>query len=134
MPFKTGPLDGTPGNECEDEYTGTLTNGKVMVATHPFGPAIDMLIEFDPTTNTFASITPPPDTGDPYPVDYVNLPNGQVMMTGGSRDWIYTPDAPPKDAWRPAVTSVTFDSGTTRTRSRAHSSPASSTAATRATT
>ena len=111
MPFKTGPLDGTPGNECEDEYTVTETNGKVMVATHPFGQAIDMLIEFDPTTNTFASITPPPDTGGPYPVSYLNLPNGQLMTTGGSRDWLYTPDAPPQDAWRPTVTSVTYDSG-----------------------
>ena len=110
MPYKTGPLDGTPGNECEDEYTVTETNGKVMVATHPFGQAIDMLIEFDPTTNTFASITPPPDNGGPYPVSYLNLPNGQLMTTGGSRDWLYTPDAPPQDAWRPAVTSVTYDS------------------------
>ena len=110
MPFKMGPLDGTPGNECEDEYTVTETNGKVMVATHPFGQAIDMLIEFDPTTNTFASITPPPDAGGPYPVSYLNLPNGQLMTTGGSRDWLYTPDAPPQDAWRPAVTSVTYDS------------------------
>src|SRR5579863_6487971 len=111
MPYKTGPLDGTPGNECEDEYTVTETNGKVMVTTHPFGQAIDMLIEFDPTTNTFASITPPPDAGGPYPVSYLNLPNGQLMTTGGSRDWLYTPDAPPQDAWRPAVTSVTYDSG-----------------------
>ena len=37
MPYKTGPLDGTPGNECEDEYTVTEPNGKVMVATHPSG-------------------------------------------------------------------------------------------------
>jgi MYXO-CTERM domain-containing protein len=113
MPYKTGPLDGTPGNECEDEYTVTETNGKVMVATHPFGAAIDMLIEFDPTTNTFASITPPPDAGGPYPVSYLNLPNGQLMTTGGSRDWLYTPDSPPQDAWRPTVTSVTYDSGST---------------------
>ena len=112
MPYKTGPLDGTPGNECEDEYTVTEPNGKVMVATHPFGQAIDMLIEFDPTTNTFASITPPPDQGGPYPVSYLNLPTGQVMTTGGSRDWLYTPDSAPQDAWRPAVISVTYDSST----------------------
>jgi MYXO-CTERM domain-containing protein len=112
MPYKTGPLDGTPGNECEDEYTVTEPNGKVMVATHPFGQAIDMLIEFDPTTNSFASITPPPDQGGPYPVSYLNVPTGQVMTTGGSRDWLYTPDSAPQDAWRPAVTSVTYDSST----------------------
>ena len=111
MPFKTGPLDGTPGNECEDEYTVTETNGKVMVATHPFGQAIDMLIEFDPTTDTFTAINPPNDPGGGYPVSYLNLPNGQLMTTGGSRDWLYTPDSPPQDAWRPTVSSVTYDSG-----------------------
>ena len=35
------------------------------------------------------------------------------MTTGGSRDWLYTPDSAPQDAWRPAVTSVTYDSSTT---------------------
>ena len=110
MPFKTGPLDGTPGNECEDEYTVTETNGKVMVATHAFGAAIDMLIEFDPTSDTFTAINPPNDPGGGYPVSYLNLPNGQLMTTGGSSDWLYTPDAPPQDAWRPTVSSVTYDS------------------------
>src|SRR5579863_8773507 len=110
MPYKTGPLDGTPGNECEDEYTVTETNGKVMVTTHPFGQAIDMLIEFDPTTDTFTAINPPNDPGGGYPVSYLNLPNGQLMTTGGSIDWLYTPDAPPQDAWRPTVTSVVFNS------------------------
>jgi MYXO-CTERM domain-containing protein len=45
----------------------------------------------------------------------VNLPNGQVLTTGGSSDWLYTPDSLPQDAWRPAVSSVTFNSGTTYT-------------------
>ncbi|HZL18544.1 MAG TPA: hypothetical protein VFG23_12445, partial [Polyangia bacterium] len=115
MPYKMGPLDGTPGNEAEDEYTDTEPNGKVMMATHAFGQAIDTLQEFDPTTNTFAVITPPPDTGNPYPISYANLPNGQVMVTCGNRDWLYTPDGAPQDAWRPTVSSVAFNSGTTYT-------------------
>jgi MYXO-CTERM domain-containing protein len=110
MPYKMGPLDGTPGNECEDEYTVTETNGKVMVATHAFGQPIDMLIEFDPTTNTFTAINPPNDPGGGYPVSYLNLPNGQLMTTGGSIDWLYTPDGAPQDAWRPTVTSVVYNS------------------------
>ena len=116
MPYKTGPLDGTAGNECEDEYTVTEPNGKVMVATHPFGDAIDTLQEFDPTTNTIATI---PFFDDPQGGDgvgsYLNLPNGQVMTTGGSSDWLYTPDSLPQDAWRPTVTSVAFNTGTTYT-------------------
>ncbi len=115
MPYKTGPLYGTTGNEAEDEYTVTEPNGKVMIATHPFGGAIDTLQEFDPTANTVAVITPPPDASGPYPVSYLNLPNGQVMVTCGSRDWLYTPDSAPQDAWRPTVTSVVFNSGSTYT-------------------
>jgi MYXO-CTERM domain-containing protein len=110
MPFKMGPLDGTPGNECEDEYTVTETGGKVMVATHAFGQAIDTLQEFDPTTDTITVISPPNDPGGGYPVSYLNLPNGQLMTTGGSRDWLYTPDALPQDAWRPTVASVVYNS------------------------
>ena len=115
MLYKTGPNNGTPGNDAEDEYTVTEPNGKVMIATYPFGGSPDTLQEFDPTTNTMASITPPPDTQNPYPVSYLNLPSGQVMVTCGGRDWLYTPDSAPQDAWRPTVTSVTFDSGSTYT-------------------
>jgi MYXO-CTERM domain-containing protein len=104
-----------PGNEAEDEYTVTEPNGKVMVATYPYQGSPNLLQEFDPTTNTFAAIEPPPDPTGPYPVSYLNLPNGQVMVTGGSKDWLYTPDSAPQDAWRPTVTSVVFDSGTTYT-------------------
>jgi hypothetical protein len=103
------------GNEAEDEYTVTEPNGKVMVATYPFQGSPNILQEFDPTANTWTQITPPPDTGNPYPVSYLNLPNGQVMVTCGARDWLYTPDSAPQDAWRPTVTSVVFNSGSTYT-------------------
>jgi hypothetical protein len=114
MLYKTGPNNGTAGNDAEDEYTVTEPNGKVMIATYPFGGSPDTLQEYDPTTNTMASITPPPDNS-PYPVSYLNLPNGQVMVTCGSRDYLYTPDSAPQDSWRPTVTSVTYNSGSTYT-------------------
>jgi hypothetical protein len=104
-----------PGNEAEDEYTVTEPNGKVMIATYPYQGSPNLLQEYDPTANTMAAITPPPDTVGPYPVSYLNLPNGQVMVTGGGRDWLYTPDGAPDDSWRPTVSSVAFDSGTTYT-------------------
>jgi MYXO-CTERM domain-containing protein len=104
-----------PGNEAEDEYTVTEPNGKVMIATYPYQGSPNLLQEFDPTTNTFAAIPLPPDPVGPYPVSYLNLPNGQVMTTGGSQNWLYTPDSAPQDAWRPTVTSVVFDGGTTYT-------------------
>jgi hypothetical protein len=104
-----------PGNEAEDEYCVTEPNGKVMVPTYPFQGSPNLLQEYDPATNTFTAIPVPPDGASGYPVSFLNLPNGQVMTTGGSRDWLYTPDSPPEDAWRPTVTSVAFNTGSTYT-------------------
>jgi MYXO-CTERM domain-containing protein len=104
------------GDEAEDEFSDTLPNGKVWgsLVTMTYGPGV-VLQEFDPETNMVTSVTPPPDTGNPYPIGYVNLPNGQVMATCANNDWIYTPDTGPKDAWRPTVSTVVFNSGTTYT-------------------
>jgi MYXO-CTERM domain-containing protein len=113
--YKTGPNNGEPGDEAEDEYTVTEPNGKVMVATYPFGASPDLLQEYDPATNAWSEIPPPPDASGPYPVSYLNLPNGQVMVTCGSQDWVYTPDSQPQDAWRPTVTSVAYDGADTYT-------------------
>ncbi|HXX68555.1 MAG TPA: hypothetical protein VEK07_15310 [Polyangiaceae bacterium] len=100
------------GDEAEDEYSDTLPNGMVMGALvqMTYGPGV-ILQEFDPTTNTVMSVTPPPDMGNPYPIDYLNLPNGQVMVTAesGDADWLLTPSGAPQDAWRPTVTSVVYD-------------------------
>ena len=104
------------GDEAEDEYSDTLPNGDVWagLVTVTYGPGV-VLQDFNPTTNTVSSATPPPDQGNPYPIDYVNLPNNQVMVAAGNNDWIYTPDTQPEDAWRPVVTSVVYNSGTTYT-------------------
>jgi len=103
------------GNDYEDEYCVTEPNGKVMFVSYPSGGSPNSLDEYDPTTNTISEITPPPDSVGPYPVSYCNLPNGQVMVCCGGQDWLYTPNGAPNDAWRPTVTTVTFNSGTTYT-------------------
>jgi hypothetical protein len=99
------------GYEAEDEFSDTLPNGKVWsgLVSMTYGPGL-ILQEFDPTTNTVASVPPPPDKGNPYPIGYVNLPNGQVMVTCEQNDWIYTPADPPNDDWRPTVSSVVYNS------------------------
>jgi hypothetical protein len=109
------------GDEAEDEYSDTLPNGMVVGAlvTVTYGPGV-VWQQFDPTTNAVSSAAPPPTTGgaNPYPIDYLNLPNGQVMIVSESEDgpdWLFTPDGAPQDAWRPTVTSVAFNSGTTYT-------------------
>ena len=98
--------------EAEDEYSDTLPNGMVFGALVgvTYGPGL-VLQQFDPTTNTVSAVTTESES-NPYPIDYVNLPNGQVMITPetGNSNWIYTPDGAPQDAWRPTVTSVVFNS------------------------
>jgi len=103
------------GNEAEDEYICTEPDGMVMFPSYPTGGAVDSLDEFNPSTNTISAITPPPDATGPYPVSFCNLPNGQVMVCCGSGDWLYTPASAPNNAWRPTVSSVTYNSGTTYT-------------------
>ncbi len=99
------------GDEAEDEFSNTLPNGMVWagLVTKTYGPGV-VLQQFDPTTNMVSSATPPPDKGNPYPIGYVNFPNGQVMVTAADQNWIYTPSTPPMDAWRPTVTSVVYNS------------------------
>lgn len=101
---------GGPTEDDEDEYGCCEPNGKVMFAAYPLGESPNELVEFDPTTNTFSTITPPPDPVGPYPVSYCVLPNGQVMVCCGAQDWLYTPSGGPQDSWRPTVTSVAADS------------------------
>jgi hypothetical protein len=102
--------------EAEDEFSNTMPDGRVFgsLVSVTYGPGVT-LQAFDPGTNTVASIPPPPDGGNPYPIGYVNLPNGQVMATASNNNWIYTSDIQPQDAWRPTVSSVTFKSGTSYT-------------------
>ncbi len=99
--------------EAEDEYTDTLPNGMVWGALVKimYGPSV-VLQQFDPTTNTATAVTGQPKETNPDPIDYLNLPNGQVMITveSGSHNWVLTPDGQPQDAWRPTVTSVTYNS------------------------
>jgi MYXO-CTERM domain-containing protein len=99
--------------ENEDEYTDTLPNGMVWGAlvAKMYGSSV-VLQQFDPTTNTATAVTGLPKETNPDPIDYLNLPNGQVMITveSGSHNWVLTPDGQPQDAWRPTVTSVTYNS------------------------
>jgi len=96
--------------EAEDEYSDILPNGLVMggLVHVMFGPGTVLQL-FDPTTNTVSKATPPANNDANIPIDYVNLPNGQVMVTGSGADYILTLDSGPQDAWRPTVSSVTYD-------------------------
>jgi Cellulose binding domain len=102
------------GSFVDDVYLTPEGNGKVIYdsvrcswLTNECGSASGALVnEFDPATNSMATITMPNDPGG-APVNFINLPNGQVLAAAGSRNWVYTPVGAPRDAWRPTVTSVT---------------------------
>jgi MYXO-CTERM domain-containing protein len=101
--------------ENEDEYTDTLPNGMVWSALVKVTYGVSVVLQqFDPTTNTATAVTGQPKETNPDPIDYLNLPNGQVMITveSGSHNWVLTPDGAPQDAWRPTVTSYTYNSST----------------------
>jgi hypothetical protein len=107
------------GSFVDDVYTTPEGNGKVIYdsvrcswVTGECGSAAGAQInEFDPATNTMSVISQPNDPGG-TPVNFINLPNGQVLAAGGSRNWVYTPIGSPNNAWRPAISSVTANGST----------------------
>lgn len=102
------------GTYTDDVYTTPEPNGKVMFdsvrcswITNQCGSSSGALIdEFDPATNTITAISQPGDPGG-TPVNFINLPNGQVMAAAGTRNYIYTPTGSPQNSWRPTVGAVT---------------------------
>jgi hypothetical protein len=107
------------GSFVDDVYAAPEANGKVIFdsvrcswITNECGSAPGALInEFDPATNTMTTITQPNDPGG-APVNFINLPNGQILAAAGSRNWVYTPIGAPKTAWRPTISSVTASGST----------------------
>ena len=105
------------GSYVDDSYADPEPNGKVIFDTvrcswitnacgSAAGPEV---VEYDPATNTMTPISEPPDPSG-QAVNFINLPNGQVLAAAGDQDWIYTPVGTPQDSWRPTVTSVTSNS------------------------
>jgi hypothetical protein len=107
------------GTFVDDVYATPEANGKVIFdsvrcswITNECGSSSGALVnEFDPATNTMTTISQPNDPNG-APVNFINLPNGQVLAAAGSRNWIYTPIGGPKDAWRPGVTAISNSGGT----------------------
>lgn len=93
------------GNNTEDVAAIVEPNGLVMFQSYPPGQSANVLNEFNPQTNTITPIIPPNDPT--IPLDFLVLPTGQLIVTCGQLDYIYTPVGVPNDAWRPTVTSVT---------------------------
>jgi len=102
------------GSFVDDSYADPEANGKVIFDTvkcswvtgacgSASGPQI---VEYDPAAGTMTTLSEPPDSSG-QAVNFINLPNGQVLAAAGGRDWIYTPVGSPQNSSRPTVTSVT---------------------------
>lgn len=93
------------GNNTEDVAAIVEPNGMVMFQSYPPNGSANVLNEFNPQTDTITPILPPNDPA--IPMDFLILPTGQIIVTCGALNYIYTPNGAPKDAWRPTVQSVT---------------------------
>jgi len=102
------------GSYVDDSYADPEPNGKVIFdtvkcswITNACGSASGPeLAEYDPSTGTMSTISESPDPSG-QAVNFINLPNGQVLAAAGNQDWIYTPVGAPQNSWRPTVTAVT---------------------------
>jgi hypothetical protein len=101
------------GSYVDDSYADPEPNGDVLFdtircswITNACGSAAGPeLVQYDPGTNTMTQVSEPPDSSG-QAVNFINLPNGQVLAAAGNRDWIYTPAGSPQASWRPTVSSV----------------------------
>ena len=95
---------------AEDVPACIEPDGKVLlVSSNEFGSEANFS-EYDPTSNTITAIPAPflPAGWSSYYLNFVALPNGQILLTGTGTDaYVYTPVGTPQAAWRPTVQSVT---------------------------
>jgi Kelch motif len=90
-----------------------LPSGDVLFAASslnfPAGPTT--IFEFNPTTNTYADVTP--HNGFNLNVhssltSMLVLPTGQIMLTNDTRQIdVFTPDGAPNPSWQPTISNIT---------------------------
>jgi hypothetical protein len=88
-----------------------LPNGDVLF--HAWNSTNDYVFELDPTTNTFADVTPSNYTFRPGNHPYmVVLPTGQILLGNDLSNQldVFTPNGAPNSAWQPTITDITQNS------------------------
>ena len=105
--WAAGP-DMPNGLEAADTPACVEVNGKVLCLGSPTDYASATILEFDPATNSFSTVSLPPGlTSINFSARMLALPNGQVLLTENSSNaWVYTPVGGPQPNWAPAVSSV----------------------------
>jgi autotransporter-associated beta strand protein len=125
----TVPKNGNKTQGADDAPGAALVNGHILFAVDTSSPAFNgptQLFDFDPSTNSLTQQTSANTTGygslsgslngAAYVMRMLALPNGHVLFTtSGSTLWDYAPDGAPQDAWRPTISNIAFNGGTTYT-------------------
>jgi subtilisin-like proprotein convertase family protein len=103
---------GTP-----DAPAAMMVNGKILCVTSPVPtssnhfPSPTSFWEFDPTTNTFTSISGPTgatENRSTYTTAMLDLPDGTVLYSHFGADvYVYNPNAAPLAAGKPVVSTIT---------------------------
>jgi hypothetical protein len=110
------PIPG--GNSSPDCPASVEPNGKVLFINTPTDFAAPSFAEYDPVANTMNPITGPPNTYNvpSFMPRFLDLPNGQILMTGwGPGLWVYTPVGGPQAGWKAHLNSCTKVNATTYT-------------------
>ena len=110
--WAAGP-DMPNGLDASDTPACVEVNGKVLCLGGPTDYANATILEFDPATNSFSTVSLPPGlTSINFAARMLALPNGQVLLTEASSNaWVYTPVSGPQPAWAPSVSSVVTGGG-----------------------
>lgn len=96
--------------DLADAPAAMLPNGNILFAASPgYGNTPTHFFEFT-STNAIDQVADPKDfasTNGAYYYNFLDLPNGQILMTDFSNiAEVYTPTGSPKPAWAPSVASA----------------------------
>ena len=125
--WANGPtIPGAKG--ADDAPSAIMPDGKILftVDTPTFNPPSRML-EYDYVAGTITDVTTTLPSSlqsklnstSSYKGRMLMLPSGQMLFTpdgfSGNTMYVYTPDGSPNNSWRPTVSSITLNSGSTYT-------------------
>jgi hypothetical protein len=117
----TSGLDIPGGRGADDAPGAVLPNGKILFAADtPKFVAPTHLYEYDPVANTYTDVTPSlsgfTTNTAAYHFRMLVLPTGQVLVANQFNQVIvYAPDGSPQNVWRPTISKIISDGGTTYT-------------------
>ncbi len=127
--YTSGGTWSTSQLSMDDAPGCMMANGDILLCLSPLGgigagggytfPNPSFIYEFDPTTGIYTNVTPAGGISDDSDFLFmIALPSGQVLLdneAGPGGIQIYTPAGLPNNAWRPVITNINYDSGTTYT-------------------